>query len=92
SDILVTTPNMLSLYRPPLNLCKVRMRCDRHFGVDDPLLYPQPFHREWAHLSIIQLKFKHLDSYLDVAWLHVEDKDFVESPGCGGFGWLDHRI
>ncbi|KAL0056772.1 hypothetical protein AAF712_016618 [Marasmius tenuissimus] len=93
NNILVTSPNMPILYRPPLNECRVHMRHDRHFGPDDPLHYPQPWNRTLAHLAVIRVQSEiHEEPDIDTAWLIPSAQEFVQSPGCGGLGRLDRRI
>ncbi|KAL0567799.1 hypothetical protein V5O48_014192 [Marasmius crinis-equi] len=57
ADQLVTTLNMNILYELPINLRKVRLRCDNHFGSDDPLFYPQPFDRQAAFRACIRVEY-----------------------------------
>ncbi|KAJ8092482.1 hypothetical protein PM082_023735 [Marasmius tenuissimus] len=93
NDVLVTSPNMLMLYKPPTDLCRVQLRRDNHFGPDDLLHYPQPFNRMHAHLAVIRVKTDVVDDLpLETAWLIPEHKDFVECPSCSGLGRLDTRI
>ncbi|KAJ8074360.1 hypothetical protein PM082_009976 [Marasmius tenuissimus] len=93
NDVLVTSPNMDLLYKPPTGLCRVRLRRDNHFGPDDPLYHPQPFDRQHAHLAVLRVKGSVLDDpLLETAWLIPKASNFVECPACGGLGRLDLRI
>ncbi|KAK1217024.1 hypothetical protein PQX77_020330 [Marasmius sp. AFHP31] len=93
NDVLVTSPNMDLLYKPPTGLCRVRLRRDNHFGPDDPLHHPQPFDRRNAHLAVLRVKGNCADNpLLETAWLIPTTTDFVECPSCGGLGRLDLRI
>ncbi|KAL0063175.1 hypothetical protein AAF712_009969 [Marasmius tenuissimus] len=90
-DVLVSTPNMNILFRPPLNDCRVRMRRDRHFGPDDPLYFPQPFNRGSAHLAVIQIPQSSPDHPFSVAWMVPDESHFEPSLDafCAGFGTLN---
>ncbi|KAK7029038.1 hypothetical protein VNI00_014748 [Paramarasmius palmivorus] len=79
-SVLVTSPNMHVLYEPPLQECRVRLRKDWHFGRDDPLYYPQPFHRRAPHLSVIRLPSPNVDESKDpfaVAWTVPTASHFI---------------
>ncbi|KAF5341449.1 hypothetical protein D9758_014733 [Tetrapyrgos nigripes] len=93
-EVLVSTPNMSTLYRPPLNQCSVRMRRDGHFGPDDPLYFPQPFHCPTAHLAVIRAPQPSPDHPFAVAWIVLNDSHFELSTQtfCIGFGFLDRRL
>ncbi|KAF5314223.1 hypothetical protein D9758_019030 [Tetrapyrgos nigripes] len=93
-EVLVSTPNMSTLYCPPLNQCSVRMRRDGHFGPDDPLYFPQPFHRPTAHLAVIRAPQPSPDHPFAVAWIILNDSHFELSTQtfCVGFGFLDRRL
>lgn len=51
----VTSPNMQMIYHPLLGERHVRMRCDWHFGEDDPLHHPQPWSSKIGHLAVIRI-------------------------------------
>ncbi|KAK1230693.1 hypothetical protein PQX77_006208 [Marasmius sp. AFHP31] len=87
NDVLVTSPNMDILYKPPTGMCRVRLRRNNHFGPDDPLHHPQPFDRRHAHLAVLCVKGNAADNpLLETAWLIPKNTDFVECPSCGGLG------
>ncbi|KAL0566788.1 hypothetical protein V5O48_015215 [Marasmius crinis-equi] len=91
ADQLVTTPNMNILYEPPINLRKVRLRRDNHFGSDDPLFYPQPFDRQAAFRVCIRVEYPDPTlPQLDTAFKISGVDDFVKSPSFRGIGCL-HR-
>lgn len=54
-NVFVTSPNMQMIYHPLLGERRVRMRCDWHFGEDDPLHHPQPWSPEIGHLAVIRI-------------------------------------
>ncbi|KAG7090327.1 hypothetical protein E1B28_011923 [Marasmius oreades] len=90
-DVIVTTPNMDYLYAPPINERRVRLRKDLHFGEDDPLLFPQPFNRNIAHLSVIQLPSTDKQNPHYAAWARPQITDFEERATldiCTGMGRL----
>ncbi|KAF9041866.1 hypothetical protein BDP27DRAFT_1244483, partial [Rhodocollybia butyracea] len=78
-DMLLTSPNMACLYQPPLNMCRVRQRRDRHFGPDDPIFYPQPFSFPLGHLSLIRTPRLSPEENLYYAWVLPTSADFVAS-------------
>ncbi|KAG7097807.1 hypothetical protein E1B28_005126 [Marasmius oreades] len=90
-EVLVTSPNTKVLYHPPLNECRVRMRKDRHFGHDDPILFPQPFVHAAAHLAVVRVPS--LTGPFTIAWLVPSENDFKPSDDtfCAGFGVFDTR-
>ncbi|KAL0562993.1 hypothetical protein V5O48_019084, partial [Marasmius crinis-equi] len=92
ADHLVTSPNMKILYEPPLNTRKVRLLRDNHFGINDPLHFPQPFNCQAAFLACICVP--HPDPSLpglDTAFKIPGEDDFVQSPGFHGLGRLHRR-
>lgn len=95
-EILVTSPNSSVIYRPPLNLCRVRLRAGRHFGPDDPLYSPQPFVQAIGHLSVIRSPSSDPAHPLALAWLQPSSDHFVlnDHPGsvCKGLGTLSREL
>jgi hypothetical protein len=70
------------------------MRRDGHFGLDDPLYYPQPFDCLVAHLAVIRTPQTSPDHPFAVAWIFPDDSHFEPSlqTFCTGFGSLNHRV
>ncbi|KAJ3739147.1 hypothetical protein DFH05DRAFT_1457453 [Lentinula detonsa] len=84
-SLFVTSPNM-DVVHAPLAMCKTRMRADHSFGKDDPLFWPQPFHRSIGHLAVIPCVDDSPDHPLRWAW-HVpksEDFEAVNIAGLSG--------
>ncbi|KAG7086689.1 hypothetical protein E1B28_002627 [Marasmius oreades] len=67
------------------------MRKDRHFGRDDPILFPQPFVPAAAHLAVVRVPS--LTGPFTIAWLVPSENDFKPSDDtfCAGFGVFDTR-
>jgi hypothetical protein len=77
NDILVTSPNMSLLYLPFLDKINVRLKRDNHYGVHDPLYYPQVFSKRTAHIAIIlRPNLDPQDPYYP-AWMKPSSKEFI---------------
>ncbi|THU92862.1 hypothetical protein K435DRAFT_862048 [Dendrothele bispora CBS 962.96] len=76
SGQFVRSPNMDIIYSP-LQVCNTRMCRDYHFGCDDPLYFPQPFHASVGHLAVIPVPSCLPDHELALAWYHPTSVDFV---------------
>ncbi|KAJ7598319.1 hypothetical protein C8J56DRAFT_1039190 [Mycena floridula] len=50
---IVTTPNSDCILTPPIGTCSVSMKLDYHFGIHDPIIYPQPYVPNVAYLCAI---------------------------------------
>ncbi|KAL0565908.1 hypothetical protein V5O48_016111 [Marasmius crinis-equi] len=94
-DVIVTSPNSQVLYAPPLNNCRVRLRDDLHYGQDDPLFHPQPFHRPIAHLAVLPLPSSDPGHPLYTAWVRPTAQQFEERTAvdiCPGMGRLSRSL
>ncbi|KAJ7575118.1 hypothetical protein C8J56DRAFT_1064013 [Mycena floridula] len=50
-DYIITSPNADRIYTPPLGECSISLKVNHHFGVHDPMVYPQPFVPEVGYLA-----------------------------------------
>jgi hypothetical protein len=68
------------------------MRRDWHFGVDDPLYYPQPFSTFTGHLAVLRSASTNPSHVYALAWYILRPVDFVsqdEYRPWGGYGsWM----
>ncbi|KIK65175.1 hypothetical protein GYMLUDRAFT_147329, partial [Collybiopsis luxurians FD-317 M1] len=74
-DILTISPNANHLFAPP-NFRRVRLRRDYHFGIDDPLYFPQPFRSESGHLALMLCPTDSSDDDFYPAWRTPERDQF----------------
>ncbi|KAK7453382.1 hypothetical protein VKT23_011646 [Stygiomarasmius scandens] len=92
SGYFVTSPNMDVIYAPSLKLCSTRMHRDFHFGKDDPIYFPQPFHSPIAHLAVIPVPSILPDHNLALAWYQPTSHDFGAHHSSGGLGLLTTNL
>ncbi|KIK53804.1 hypothetical protein GYMLUDRAFT_250127 [Collybiopsis luxurians FD-317 M1] len=87
-DILALSPNASYLFYPP-QICQVRLRCDYHFGIDDPLYFPQPFSSDSAHLALMLCLSRNPDDRFYYAWFTPSDDQFCVIDSSLEIGRLD---
>ncbi|KAK7453980.1 hypothetical protein VKT23_011492 [Stygiomarasmius scandens] len=69
------------------------MRRDLHFGKDDPLYFPQPFHSPIGHLAIIPVPSTYPDHDLALAWYQPsESRDFIVHHSSSELGLLKPEL
>ncbi|PBK58917.1 hypothetical protein ARMSODRAFT_983466 [Armillaria solidipes] len=94
---IVTTPNMHTLYAPPLgNNHIMYLRSDLQYGDDDPLSWPQPYVSQFCHFPVIcSVLLNPSESHPDAPLYWLPGKtDFYEADSaseCRGPGFLLHQ-
>ncbi|KIK50019.1 hypothetical protein GYMLUDRAFT_146906, partial [Collybiopsis luxurians FD-317 M1] len=87
-DVLTFSPNANYLLAPP-QLCHVRLRRDFHFGLDDPLYFPQPFTLESGHLALMLCPSNNPKDDFYPAWLNPRHDQFCVLNASLGLGKLE---
>jgi hypothetical protein len=79
NGVLTLTPNMDFLYKPPTENVSVSIRKDYRFGLDDPLLHPQPLIPGVLHLCVIRCPSFSASEPLTFMWKTLNHDDFDNS-------------
>ena len=85
---MITTPNMAFIPEPSLGKKVVSIRADGHFGLEDPILWPQKFWMEGQWLAAVSHRPKYPKHHLQPIWNDVSLQDFVLSTILTAFGRL----
>ncbi|KAG7096821.1 hypothetical protein E1B28_004230 [Marasmius oreades] len=92
--VFVTMPNAEVIFDPLRGVRSVHLRKNNHFGLEDPLYFPQPFSLAHPHLAFIPLPSTDhagifflcwcLPTHNDFEWVNPEDES-GSSTGLGRF-------
>ncbi|KAJ7572823.1 hypothetical protein C8J56DRAFT_1138249 [Mycena floridula] len=83
---VVTTPNAISIYEPPLSQRKVRMRADGRFGEDDYTIWPQPFFKPLSYLAVMPRRPWDPNDPLHLFWHTPSHHNFRRDYSQSGIG------
>ncbi|KAJ8094547.1 hypothetical protein PM082_010982 [Marasmius tenuissimus] len=75
-EVFVTTPNAEVVFDPLRGVRSIHLRKDDHFGLEDPLFFPQPFSLACPHLALIPLPTTDLENTNFVCWHRPTTHDF----------------
>ncbi|KAJ8073670.1 hypothetical protein PM082_011948 [Marasmius tenuissimus] len=75
-EVFVTTPNAEVVFDPLRGVRSIHLRKDDHFGLEDPLFFPQPFSLACPHLALIPLPTTDLKNTNFVCWHRPTTHDF----------------
>ncbi|KAJ8090897.1 hypothetical protein PM082_024820 [Marasmius tenuissimus] len=75
-EVFVTTPNAEVVFDPLCGVRSIHLRKDDHFGLEDPLFFPQPFSLACPHLALIPLPTTDLENTNFVCWHRPTTHDF----------------
>ncbi|KAL0567742.1 hypothetical protein V5O48_014255 [Marasmius crinis-equi] len=76
SDAFVTTPNTDVVFDPLRGFRSIHLRKGDHFGLEDPLYFPQPFTLASPHLAMIPLPNTDPGNANFICWYRPTAKDF----------------
>ena len=76
-----TTPNHNALYQPPMGNMDVSLHSDCQYSIDDYLLWPQHYLKEYPYLAAILAKPTDPNDPLLCMWWNVTSNDFVPLSG-----------